>query len=441
MKRDSVRPACRPNLLLIGLDALRADHLGCYGHPLCLTPNMDMLATRGVIFARAISCSPTTGASHVSIMTGAYPMRHRVVDTSGVIPDELLMLAQVCQASGYETAAIVSTPMLAPDYLTGIDRGFGSYHQEPPSGGKGGDAAATTEVVLQWLAQRHDRPFFLWIHIFEPHGPYRVDPELLAPIGDLPRWNEEPAELPVLEGLFGVGGIPSYQVLGEERNPARYRARYAARVAYADRHLGRIMTTLEETGLASDTVTVLTADHGELLGEHNCCFEHSTRLFQPVLHVPLLTAGPGLPAGVRVGNCVSHADLAPTLLELLGLAGRGPTEQFQGNVLLPLVRGVREAVPTPRFAVCNFPEEWCVVLGRKKYTLHGGTNDAPGTLVDLEEDPGEQVDLSPQEPALTAQLRRLVLQAVRSAPGIMGATPPPPPNEEHRRQLEALGYL
>jgi choline-sulfatase len=205
--------------------------------------------------------------------------------------------------------------------------------------------------------------------------------------------------------------------------------------------VGRILEALSEAGLARDTVTALTADHGELLGEHNYYFEHSTRLFQPVLHVPLVMAGPGLPAGVRVPNRVSLADVMPTLVELLGLSEPGLSEQFQGNVLLPLVRGAREAAPTARFAVCNYPEEWCVVFGRHKYSLLGGNSDSPGTLVDLEADPGEEVDLSAQAPAVAAQLRRLVMQAVRSAPGLMGAVPPPSPSEEHRRQLEALGYL
>jgi arylsulfatase len=437
--------ATPPNILLIIVDTLRADHLGCYGMPLPLTPHMDALARRGVLFSNVLSAAPSTGASHASIMTGCYPTAHGVALNPGAIPQHFTSLAQVCRSVGYETAAFVSNPVLRSGYLLGIDRGFDLYDENLPRWEDSLSlpyraAAETAAAVSGWLDAKRSEPFFTWVHFFEPHGPYRVrDDTLLQLVADLPRNEGEPTELPVLDSYFDPGGIPPFQVLGAERDPARYRARYAARTAYVDRYIGQVFDALRETGLEKNTLVILTSDHGELLGEHNHYFQHQITVFEPVLRVPLIFAGPQIGTGLRIPSRVSTIDIMPTLLEYLELEPRQHAPLIQGQSLIEPLVGFKPPAPTPRYAVCKMHRKWCVAHGCYKYIL---SEDGSGTLIDLLTDPGEQHDASAQWPDLAAELREAAFAFAQASPHLFDADQEPAQaDEEHRRQLEALGYL
>ena len=442
----SARPR-RPNLVLIICDALRADHLGCYGFPRSLTPNLDELARRGILFEDAVTTSPETAAAHASIMTGCYQTRHGIVETPSAISEDVETLAQICNTADYETGAVVSSPViLGPDFLTGIARGFSDYTALWPDSRRQQelvDAADTAALASDWLSRQSGRPFFLWVHFVEPHGPYRVaDPALLELVRNLPRREGEPSALPVLVDNFDPGGIPPVQVMGDNRDPVSYRAHYAARVAYVDRYVGELLRRLRSEGFG-ETVVALTSDHGELLGEHDYYFQHCVTVFQPVLRVPLIISGPGVTAGRRLRSGVSHVDLMPTLLELLGLGKPSLPAQMHGRSLLPLLRNGEDVSPVPRYAMCKLTKEWYVLLGRYKYTRGDGTSGAPGRLIDLAADPQEEVDISGKEPTTAAKLGELLSRFIRTAPNLL-STPPRPPDDLHdeqKRQLEALGYL
>ncbi|MEN6561132.1 MAG: sulfatase-like hydrolase/transferase [Acidobacteriota bacterium] len=292
-------PAPRPNLLLITVDTLRPDRLGCYGSPYLKTPAIDRLAGSGVVFGRAFAHTPLTLPSHASILLGTTPLSHGVHDNGNFkVPEDLPSLATFLKGQGYATGAFVGAFPL--DARFGLDRGFDVYDESYGSG-TGLDfqfverkAEAVVAAALAWLDGRAG-PWFAWIHVFDPHQPY----EPPAPYAD--RFKDDP---------------------------------YSGEVAYVDASLARLFTYLDGSRQAASTVVVLTGDHGQSLGEHGET-THGYFAYNSTLWVPLIMAGPGLRPG-RVDGNVCHVDIFPTACDLLGL----PKPAFlQGLSLLPATKG------------------------------------------------------------------------------------------------------
>lgn len=439
----------RPNLLLIVSDTLRADHLGCYGAPMPLSPAVDALARRGALFTDVMSCAPLTGASHATLMTGAYQTRHGIVDNRGAIPTDLATLAEVLTDAGYRTGAFVSNGALKPSSLGGIERGFDPYDVELPAAERNRAlslyriAKDSTAAATAWLEENGDLPFFLWVHYIEPHGPYELpEPDLLGQLTALPRIEGEPATLPVLEGNYQPGGIPAYQVLGEERDPRRYRLRYAARVRYMDRYVQQLLDAVGRLRSEDNTFVVFVADHGELLGEHGYYFMHGTTVLGPVLNIPLIVVGPGIQAGHRIPVPVSNVDIMPTILDLLRIGSGSVSEQMQGRSLRAVLQG-EAAQARPIYALSKRTMESSVRLGSLKYVQSEGGKTGREGVFDIQADPAEQRDLARDRPGEAKQLRALLSEFTAQDPGVLTRSPDAAPrlNEEDRQRLEALGYL
>jgi arylsulfatase A-like enzyme len=267
-----------PSVVLVTIDTLRSDYVGAHqaGRD-TETPVLDALAAEGVRFANAIATAPLTLPSHTSIMTGLYPPHHGVRgDARFHAAPELETVAERFQAAGYATGAVVGAALL--DAQSGLAQGFDEYDAPmrgsaaAPGGREERKAADVTDRALAFFASA-DRPFFLWVHYYDPHGDY-------AP-------------------------------------PAPYRERfakdpYAGEVAYVDAELGRLMAALRERGQLERTVVCVTADHGEGLGEHGE-LGHGSLVFESTLHVPWIVRGPGIPAGRIVDTVTSNAAVAQTL--------------------------------------------------------------------------------------------------------------------------------
>jgi arylsulfatase A-like enzyme len=438
------------NLILIVSDTLRADHLGCYGSPLDMTPRLDDLARMGTVFTNFMSCSPFTADSHASMMTGSYQTRHTVVNNGGAIPIDLVTLAHVCQREGYETAAFVSNPVLRPAHLVGIDRGFGVYDDALPTMEFNRDLAYRTApdtiaAATTWLQRQEGRPFFLWVHLQEPHGPYLVpDPSLLQAIEEMPAIEGEAERLPVLEGRSQQrNGIPVYQVLGTERRPVRYRAHYAARTAWVDRIIGQFIADVRRLGLDRETALAFTSDHGELLGEDHYYFTHGITVLPAVLHVPFILAGPGVEAGRKVGSLAGSTDIMPTLLDMLGLGSQSLLAKLQGRSLAPSLSGEHQEEGEPRYAVSARGREWSVMLGQHRYTAFDELAESAGTLARLAPGPEGMRDISAEEPATAARLRAMLQAFIGTAPDLLRhlGQRSPRMSAADRRRLEALGYV
>jgi arylsulfatase A-like enzyme len=437
--RGEAARGSRPrNLILIVSDTLRADRLGCYGASFGVTPHMDALARRGTRFANYFTCASLTGASHASMMTGTYQTRHSITGLSGTITKGLKTIASVCRAGGCQTAGFVSNGVLVPSNLAGIERGFDRYDATDR------DGPTTVGLATRWLREHNRRPFFLWVHLMEPHGPYTpVDEAAQKHLGKLHRKGDPPV-LPMLpeQSDEGPGGIPNYQMLGEERDPAVYRGRYTAKAALADTEIGKLLREVHQLGLDGSTAIALTSDHGEMLGERNFYFQHGVTLHQAVVHVPLIISGPGLPQGATLHELAGSVDVMPTLLDLLELRDLFP-QQLQGQSLLPLLRGNGVVPPVPRYGRCDYQNEQCIYVGTRKYSERDEGGGRVGRLVDWTEDPAELHDLSAAHRAEMMQLRaRLEEMGKTRAPvSAQKGAPRPTLSAEQRRKLKALGYL
>jgi arylsulfatase len=304
----------------VTIDTLRADHLGTYGFPANASPNLDTLAKRGVVYERAIAASSRTAPAHASIFTSRWVRGHSIGHRNGSTAlRDSATLASILRDAGWETAAFVSNVMLRR--RIGLDHGFDVYDDDLPDveirrGVSERIAERTAKRALAWIAGSHQAPIFAWVHFNDPHGPYTAPPPTHEALV-LPRQLDEP-ELPVLASSRGWHGIPGYQALEGLRRPSEYRSRYAEEIRYFDHWLGQLVDGFESSAGADSSVVLVTADHGETFGEEGFWFCHGFATTPDMIHVPLILSAPGLKPG-RSPELVHHVDVAPTVLELVGL--------------------------------------------------------------------------------------------------------------------------
>jgi arylsulfatase A-like enzyme len=313
-------PGGASSLLLVTVDTLRADALGAYGGPLGATPTLDRLAREGVVFEQVMTQAPATGPAVASLMTSRYPHEHGVVHSTKVLPGSAETLAEMLAAYGYRTAGFVSSSIVAARY--GFRQGFDEWDEEtsrpytPDHAER--DARETTEAALRWLSrQRH--PFFLWVHYFDPHGPYIEH-------------SDDPGAGRVITGDFISQLAKSGSRKLIERHRGEIRRVYQGEVSWVDLQIGKILDRLTERGVLERTLVAVTADHGQELFDYGTVHGHVRWLSERVLHVPLILRQPSrLPSGRRVSGAVQSIDIGPTLLALLGvpqpagLSGRDQT--------------------------------------------------------------------------------------------------------------------
>ena len=302
----SDRPAAAdglPNVVLITIDTLRADHLSSYGYHLKTSPRIDQLAEEGVRFENASTVIPLTGPSHSSLFTSRYPQEHGARTNGMAVPrkSKWLSLPQILNRFGYRNAAFVSAwPLI--DRLTQMGHWFDVYDQRMTRKydvfSSSRLARDVTPPVLQWLEENHDKTFFLWVHYFDPHSPYELQPRFASPESS------------------GHSGKGAGARANEDREMAKRIKRYDSEIGYTDYYLGRVLDRIDRLGLRDSTLVVLTSDHGESLGEHGYV-GHGRRLHEGILRVPLIMRYPKkVAAGTVIRQPVSLLDVAPTVLEL-----------------------------------------------------------------------------------------------------------------------------
>jgi len=422
------------NLLLISLDTLRADHLGCYGYQRPTSPFLDRLASQGVLFEQAYATSPWTLPSHASLFTGLYPSQHGVMTEDFALPSDVTTLAEALRGRDLATAGFVSGIFLGPRF--GLGRGFEQYVAIPTRGKSGGTATslnATARVSaggLAWLADQRGRPYFLFLHYFDIHSDYRPEPRFAALFG-------EPYHGPVDGSTRQLRAFLRGQISFDADDRSHLVDLYDAEIRQLDQALEALFEALRERGALEQTVVVVTADHGEEFFDHGGVF-HGRTQYQEMLRVPLIIVGPGIPPGLRSDQPVSLVDLAPTLLTLLG--AEVPPD-VSGRDLAPLWQGGGAGwLERDLFAEANSTDEGgspqrAVLRGRWKLVLHeGGERE----LFDLGGDPRELVNRAGGESKRTADLAsqlRSSLGSVRKAPTLPKLEP------AERKQLEALGYV
>jgi arylsulfatase A-like enzyme len=332
-----------PNLVLISLDTLRADHLSCFGYPRGTSPAIDRLATHGTLFANASSQAPETLASHMSLLTGRLPTAHGVFDDFDVLPSGAATLARSFRDRGYVTAAFTEGGYVAGHF--GFHQGFHIYHdgskgmlpEGDPRAMAGGDVEGTFDRARRWLARHESLPFFLFLHTYEIHTPYSppfawrrfCDPAYDGPYAN--HFDFVPHAVPINAGQVTPTPEDLRQVIGL----------YDSEIAYTDAQVGRLLADLAARGLLDRTVVAVVSDHGEALGEHGGLAIHGNSLYEEQIHVPLILHGPGVPSGRVVEEPVGLVDLHATAMELFDL--KAP-DDLDGVSLVPLLG--RSAAPT-----------------------------------------------------------------------------------------------
>jgi arylsulfatase len=427
-----------PHVFLITVDTLRADRLGAYGSGRNLTPRLDALAETSLVFDQAYSTAPLTLPSVSSLLTGRHPSVTGVTSNLGIVPETLPTLASRLRSHGWRTGAVVSNFALRP--VTRLDRDFDLYddrldrvelnraHPERVAG----ETRAAALRLLDELAAADGNPVFLWVHFQDPHGPYT------PPDGYLERTIEaaraEPdgrRRLPLASSGSGLGAIPKYQVLGNEREAAFYRASYDAEVLYTDAEIGALLDGIEDRGLLDEAIVVFATDHGEGLGESNYWFAHREYLIDPLVHVPLMIRAPGVAPGRR-SDLASLLDVFPTLLGLLGLErGTGEGRDLLGDGSEPsgLLVSTFEGSKPSRVAV---------VADGFKYTL---SRTGEASQEDLRRLGDESRNLAGEQPERLASLREL-LQVLRDQlPPRIGPSNRQTPSDLEKARLRALGYV
>lgn len=416
-------PPAGPNLVLIVVDTLRADHLGVYGYSRDVSPHIDALAADGVVFRNAQSPAPWTTPSLASVLSGRHPTRLGFVDRPLRLPPDLVLLTELLRARNYRTHAIVSN--LFASSAVGFEQGFDGFDEDNAQGHLHVSSASVTAKALAFLDGHARQPFFLFLHYFDPHYAYRLHP---------------PDDYPDYAGRLH-DGMPIVELraqapqLGE--GDARYlRALYDSEIRFTDRHLGAVFERLRELGLYEDALIVFLADHGEEFlerGDH--WIGHTRTLYEEQLRVPLILKLPGgRGAGTRVDARVSLVDVAPTVLALLGLAFPGGYA-LDGVALDPERAASRLVVAeTRRWANLRavYEDAWKLIRD-----LDSGRVE----LYRLDQDPGERVNLAASHPEPRQRLEQ-ALQAWGDAMGNGGA----PVDEgaftpEEIEQLRSLGYV
>lgn len=335
----------RPNVVMISVDTLRADRLSLYGYERETSPNLDTWARRSAaVFRSAVVQAPWTLPSHVSMLTGLEAYRHGVHFYNMTIPRSLTFLAEILHEAGYSTKAVTGGGLLHPRY--GFTQGFDRYWYYSGSRATGEELSQGMERVLEWLKEPPGHPFFLFIHTYEVHTPWRSRQPYFDRFSDLPAVQDMRVKNPdpdPEEGFLGRNEVSDINLhrpkLPVEPTEAELvelaNAAYDSGIAYTDKQLGRLFELLARHELDGDTIVVVTSDHGELLGEygvigHRYFYEQNTL-------VPLIIAAPGgRGAGVEIDSQVRSIDIVPTVLELVGLQA---TEDIDGESLVPLLDG------------------------------------------------------------------------------------------------------
>jgi len=291
------------NILLITVDALRPDHLGCYGYPKPTSPNIDALAKDGVVFEHAMAPKGSTWPSLASILTGLYPVTHGVRYNGMNLDSKHDTLAEMVAPAGYTSAVFIAN---------GGNQRWEGFEPRVPIKEEPRDPNLTN-AALPWLDENADKKFFLWLHYFSPHGPYDPPKEFDT--------FTDPSYDGTIDGSYEM--LTRVFVRQQDLSPAdvaHVKGLYDGDISITDVEIGRVVEKVASLGLLNDTLIVISADHGEELYDHHKYFHHQASLYEGTLKVPLIIRLPGVvPAGKRVSQPVSHTDIVPTILELTGL--------------------------------------------------------------------------------------------------------------------------
>lgn len=423
-----------PNVILITLDTTRVDHLSCYGYPKTTSPNLDRLAEESVLYTRAISPASWTLPAHASLFTGKFTTSHGarydakgplcLVDSIENPPDAWKIprarglsqneptLASILNKEGYSTGAVVAGPWLKKVF--GLDKGFEYYDDREISSINGRLAKQVTNSALEWVSNIRDSDFFLFLNYFDPHIPYTPPEDFFCSF--LPISNAKQ----LLKGRKPT--IPELIAL------------YDGEILYMDYYIGKLLQKLKEAKLYDKTMIIVTADHGELFGEHGK-FEHGYFLYQEEIHIPLLIKYPG----AEVLPCRSDAhiqlnDIISIILERLSI--ERPNNIQSG---IPPQIGHPLLAETYPLSVLGPNGHWCAIFENEFKFIWN--SKGKHQLINLSNDPGEEVNLIDEQPQIAAHMQLKMDQYLDGLPKPKAVSAQHKVDEETQKALKSLGYI
>lgn len=439
-------PRAKRQIVLITIDTLRADHLGCYGYGESTSPQIDAFAKGSVLFQDVTSQAPWTTGSFASLMTGR-TCSEALANKDQLNPN-LSSLAELLRDEGFATVAVLANPKVHSQF--GFARGFERYVELYLSSGPGSgefharrrgvskvDAREVTDTVLGLLPELADRDFFLWVLYIDPHEPYRRLEDGFYPGGLQPALERIPVGREVNAGLLRDLRTPRAREDTSTRSQIerdfqdRIFALYDGEIRYVDQQIGRLLEGLERTGISNRSLIILTADHGESIYDHRSYFGHGRYPFQATVHVPLIIRWPGAPPGV-VEAPAALVDLFPTVLEFARV--EGPRE-MRGASLTPSGR----TDPMPILVKTGTDE--CKRAFRKGAFKLIDWGAGKFSLFNVIKDTGETRDLSQIDKSRLQSLREELTRAVGTLEPAPTDLPAPEVSVQVKDQLRALGYL
>jgi len=381
--RPDAPEAGLPNILLVSIDTLRADHLSCYGYEQKTTPAIDALAANGAVFTRAISQSNWTLPSHASMLTALYPNEHNCTIVTGTqLPAKIMTLPELLLEHGYQTFGISSVIFISESY--NLAQGFEQFQYRPFSAGEAVDQA------IALLNKRQPRPFFMFLHLYDPHDPYYPPDDYRRMFPPREKVTAEDGDLP---SLFERQGRPS----PDDRSVAILKQLYDGEIRYCDDQLQRLFGWMNRQRLMDNTIVVITSDHGESFGENNV-FAHGSKLYSQQIHVPLIVAYPQkIPAQTRIDTLVeASVRLVPTVLNLAGLSADdylGQPNLFADNADATGLPAHSETFMQMAGQYAVMDDQWKVIT----YRADGQIQEDLTELYDVQNDWGDAHNLVEQQ--------------------------------------------
>lgn len=444
--KNFVNPKFKPNIVIVTLDALRPDHLGCYGYKRNTSPNIDKIAKEGVLFLNTIAQSSWTVPSLPSILTSNYLPAHEVVDFGDKISEKLFTLTYLLKINGYQTGFFSNNYNIST--ILRFDEHFDSFYtvqtykmnfDEKWNIKKGESKINIANInhrVIKWIKENRRKRFFLWVHYLDPHNP--MNPPLLYKkmfIND--NLSKTQINVPISnDDYFGRDGIPHLLAKANSyiTDLNYYISIYDGAIRYTDDLVGELVENFKKMNLDKKTLFIISSDHGEGLGEHNFYFTHGTYLYDELIKVPLIIKFDKLtPKGKTIVTQVQHIDIAPTILQILGI--RKPRSMV-GLSLIPLIKE-KDIYAAPyafsflggKGSIRN--NEWKLI-----YNEDGGYE-----LYNLKKDPTEKNNLVSLEKEEFENLKEKLDNYMNQLEELNARRTKPVLEEKQKERLKSLGYL
>ena len=440
----------RPNVLILLMDTLRPDRLGCYGYARNTSPTVDAIARQGVVFSRYFTTADYTQASTASLFTGKYPLAHGYINSNYVLEKANRTMAEILGQEGYRTVAFVANGLAGEKYH--MDQGFDHFYESNRA-----PASELVDRAIGFIEGGGDAPFFMYMHFLDVHDPYRIPVEYRRRFADrgFVHDMQDTLLLAAMTMKAWWGTVQDWrQADGEEAEVQKYFADYSvmydASIAYWDEQLALLLGALEETGEAERTIVIITSDHGEQLLEHGF-FGHANSAYDVGLHAPFIYRDTDRStAGRRIDEAISSIDVLPTLLARLGVASPADVQGEQQWSLIAgqVAEGKREEVAGGIYSegtfLANRPfstliqsyrkGDWKLILDRLRDTKE---------LYNVREDPLERRDLFAQQPETVAELYGEVRRHYNRNLALFRdqARSKAERQREKLRELRSLGYL